>query len=95
MCLECGDGIDAGYCLSCAAKEGFREVIARALVQEAYDATTVLIAALSFTHCTEDLVKPELNDAIKRVIVARNGLRRSRLVEHREAALVSQYEPPK
>lgn len=63
-------------------------------VQELYDATTVLLAVLTFTHCTEDLVKPELNDAIVRTIYARSRLRKSDIVAHVEAALVPVWQDP-
>ena len=56
----------------------------RIATQELYDATTVLLAALTFTHCAADLLKPELNDAIKRVIYARNRLRKLEIVTHRD-----------
>jgi hypothetical protein len=58
-------------------------------VQELYDATTVLVAALSFTYSTEDLLKPELYVAVERVIHARTALRRKGVVVHTDAALVS------
>lgn len=54
-------------------------------IQELYDATTVLLAVLTFTYCTEDLVKPEMNDACVRLIRARNEMRRVQCVVHREA----------
>lgn len=61
-------------------------------IQELYDASTVLIAALTFTHCTEDLVRPELNHAIVRLIHARNGIRAAGIAIHVEAALIP--DPP-
>lgn len=60
----------------------------QARLQELYDATTELNAALTFTHCTEDLLRPELDAAIRRVISARSHARRSGLVTHTEAALL-------
>jgi hypothetical protein len=76
-------GGDSGQLQSLRAEDARPQVD----VQELYDATTVLIAALTFTHCTEDLVKPELNNAIERVIYARNGMQRTGAVIHRDAAL--------
>lgn len=63
------------------------------VVQELYDATTILIAALTFTHCTEDLLKPVLDSAIKRVIYARNAMRAGGIVQHRDAVLVPDAKP--
>jgi hypothetical protein len=62
--------------------------VASASIQDLYDATTVLLAALTFTHCTEDLVKPELNDAVVRTIVARNRVRGFGIVTHVVAGLL-------
>lgn len=70
------------------------EVRCAALVQELYDATTHLVAVLTFTHTAADLVAPELDYEIRRVLAARSALRRATVVSHVEAGLLEQPTLP-
>lgn len=65
-----------------------------AAIQELYDATTLLQAALTFTHETADLLKPELDYACRRLIAARAAMRRLLLVNDTAAGVLDMPELP-
>lgn len=65
-----------------------------ATIQELYDASSLLLATLGFTHCTEDLLTPELDYATRRLIAARSAMRRRGLAEHVDAGLLPHRELP-
>lgn len=68
--------------------------IVQGIVQELYDATTLLQAVINFTYETDDLVKPELDYACRRLIAARSAIRHAGLVTHVEAGLLPVRDLP-
>lgn len=64
-------------------------------LQELYDATTHLQAVLNFTHTAEDLLRPELDYACRRLMAARSATRRiACIIEHRDDAALKHPELP-
>ena len=93
-CMCCGESgsFDFEPALRDLAAQVERET--REVAQELYDATTVLNATLVFTHCSEDLLRPELEYACRRVLAARSRIRREGLVIDVAAGLLPAIELP-